>query len=761
MLQRQAGAGMKRKFKSTQSKAPNSYSPKSRFINRELSWLEFNDRVLDEARDRKNPLMERLSFLSITQSNLDEFFMVRVASLRDQEELGYYTADGSGLTPADQLQAICERTHVMANRMYSTYNRMIRPALQAEGFYIRRPEELTGRQKELVKSYFNRTVYPILTPMAVDSSRPFPLISNKEINLAILLRPSDDKKADPVFTTIQVPGGIPRIFVLEPEFTGKKEKRAGSHVEVILLEDIISMCLGRFFTGHDILAAGCYRIMRNADLELREEDTPDLLDEIEHQLRLRERGEVIKLEIDDGMNDDLLAYLIESLAVDPDYVYPINGPLDLTVLNKFRSLPGCKKREDLYYPDFRPCPVSMYEAKLTELRRLGRGAEAGEEPAEVPIFEAIGQGDIFMYHPYESFDPVLHFIKEAAHDPKVLAIKQTLYRISGNSPIITYLMEAAENGKQVFVLVELKARFDEENNIHWARALEKAGCHVVYGLLGLKTHSKITLVVREEADGIRRYVHLGTGNYNDQTARIYTDMGIFTCRPEYGEDATEFFNMLSGFSQPDNWQRLIPAPLWMRKRFNNLIDREIKHAQAGRPAGIIAKMNSLVDEKIIDKLYEASQAGVQIDLIVRGICCLRPGVPGLSDQIRVRSLVGRYLEHARIYYFTNGGSPDLYLSSADWMPRNLNRRIELLFPVEDETCFARVKEILDLQLADNIRAHLGQPDGSYRKPDLRGVQSLDSQVACCRLAIERSKAKQSSAGSALPFIPLSNPVTES
>ncbi|MGI6077709.1 MAG: RNA degradosome polyphosphate kinase [Fastidiosipilaceae bacterium] len=718
------------------AKSPASYSKRDKFVNRELSWLEFNERVLKEARDRKNPLMERLSFLSITQSNLDEFFMVRVASLHDQFNVDYSKLDISGLLPGEQLEAISECAHAMMYRMYSTYNRSILPRLEKEGFFIRSVSELDERQREMIDNYFDTILYPILTPMAVDSGRPFPLIHNKVINLGLLLRKADDEESDMQFSTIQIPNVVPRIFVLTPEQTssGDDRKQGDPLLETVLLEDIVAANLYKLVDGYEIVDQVAYRIMRNADLEIDEEEAADLLVEIEKQIRLRDWGEVIKLEISDTVSEALLNFLVNELEVDYSSIYSINGPLDLTFLSKFRGLPHCKQQKQLYYPPFSPQPVSMYQKRLAEAKEEGVN--------DMDIFTAIRQGDIFMYHPYEEFDPVLEFIRLAARDPDVLAIKQTLYRISSDSPIIQYLTEAARNGKQVFVLVELKARFDEENNIHWARALEKEGCHVIYGLVGLKTHSKITLVVRKEEEGIRRYVHLGTGNYNDQTAKLYTDSAIFTCRESYGEDATEFFNMLSGFSAPDDWYKLIVAPRWLRQNFVSLIRRETEHALAGKKARIVAKMNSLVDEGISRELYKASQAGVKIELIVRGICCLRPGIKGLSENIKVRSLVGRYLEHARIYYFENDGHQDVFMSSADWMPRNLDRRIELLYPVEDEECKARAMEILQIQLDDNLRAHLCNSDGTYKKPDLRGVQLLDAQIASSELAIERAEYAQ-------------------
>lgn len=708
--------------------SPCAYSKNEQFINRELSWLQFDLRVLQEARDRGNPLMERLSFLSITANNLDEFVMVRVASLKDMAEASYSGCDLAGLTTAEQLSAISEQMHALVNLMYSTYSRSIVPALRGAGIAILGPEELDGEQLAEVKAYFDEIIYPILTPMAVDSARPFPLINNKSLNICALLEKPDEESK---FVTIQVPGLIPRLYRLKsaPSQTADEEGRPLRHT-FILLEDIIRLFLPDLFPGMEILAHSVYRIMRNADLDFDEEEAADLLLEIEKQVRMRLWGQVIRLEVEEKTDRRLIAILLPNLKVEERDVYLIDGPLDLTLLGKMRADEHIRQNASWYYPPYQP-----QVPYLVTRRREALLAKGADEP---DLFRLIREGGILMHHPYESFDTVLAFIRAASADPQVLAIKLTLYRISGDSPLIGYLEEAAKNGKQVMVLVELKARFDEERNIHWARRLEKAGCHVIYGLVGLKTHSKITLVVRREEEGIRRYLHLGTGNYNDQTAKLYTDMGYLVSNVELGEDGTEFFNMLSGFAEPDYWNALVAAPLWLRGTFEKLIEREAAEVAAGRRGRIRCKMNSLVDEDIIKKLYAASQAGVEIDLIVRGICCLRPGVPGLSDNIRVRSLIGRYLEHARIFEFHNAGKTELYLASADWMTRNLDRRVELLFPIYEEDCRALVREVLDLQFEDNIRAHLMQPDGTYKKPDRRGKTALDSQKHCARLALERA-----------------------
>lgn len=680
-----------------------------KFRNRELSWLAFNERVLSEAKDKHIPLMERLKFLSITASNLDEFFMIRVASLKDQVNAGYTKKDISGMTSAEQIDAILKETHKFAQAQYNTYNRSFLPALKKAGLKIvTEYEELTEEQADYVDTYFKQEVFPVLTPMAVDSSRPFPLIRNKSLNIGALLM--DKKKKDTIdFATVQVPSVLPRVVPIPSD--------KDNCTTIILLEQIIEKNIQKLFMNYKVLCATPFRVMRNADLTIDEDEAADLLIEIEKQLKKRQWGEAIRLEVEDDIDKRLLKILRKELKLGEGAIFKINGPLDLTFLMKVYGLEGFDQlKEEKYTPQ---------QPKMLD---SGRG-----------LFEQIREHDILLHHPYESFDPVVNFVRMAASDPDVLAIKQTLYRVSSNSPIIASLAQAAENGKQVSVLVELKARFDEENNIVWARKLEKAGCHVIYGLVGLKTHSKITLVVRKEEDGIRRYVHLGTGNYNDSTAKLYTDMGMFTCKPRYGEDATAVFNMLSGYSEPLAWNKLSLAPLWLRDKFLSLINREREHAANGRPARIIAKMNSLCDPGIIEALYDASAAGVEIDLIVRGICCLRAGIPGLSENIHVRSIVGTFLEHSRIFYFSNNGSPEYYMGSADWMPRNLDKRVEILFPVEDPALQEEIHNILDIQLADTKKAHLLMPDGTYVKVDQRGKTPLNSQMHFCEQAKNHSK----------------------
>ena len=688
------------------------------FINRELSWLEFDARVLGEAEDVLNPLFERLKFLSITASNLDEFFMVRVASLKDMVNAGYTKKDIAGMTAAEQLAALDERTHAFVKRQYKIYNDELVPALAREGFHIiGSHEELTHEQEIFVDKYFHEDVYPVLTPMAVDSSRPFPLIRNKTLNIAALLKKKNGDDGTE-FATVQVPSVLPR-FVRLP----------GAQDTIILLEEIIERNIDKLFLNYDILCAYPYRIMRNADLSIDEEDAADLLKEIEKQLKKRQWGQAIRLEVQGNIDKQLLKRLKSELNITDSDIYRIDGPLDLTFLMK---LYGSFDYAKLKTPKYMPAPVP----------ELMNGKN---------IFEAVREGDILLHHPYQTFDPVVDFVRQAANDPGVLAIKQTLYRVSGNSPIVAALAAAAENGKQVSVLVELKARFDEENNIIWARKLEQAGCHVIYGLVGLKTHSKITLVVRREEDGIRRYVHLGTGNYNDSTAKLYCDMGLFTCSPAIGEDATAVFNMLSGYSEPVGWNKLSLAPLWLRDRFHYLVEREIRHAKEGQEAHIIAKMNSVCDKDIIELMYKASKAGVKIELIVRGICCLIPQLEGVSENITVRSIVGTFLEHSRIFYFENGGNPEIYMASADWMSRNLDRRVEIMFPVEDAKLKKEVKHILDVQLADNVKAQLMQPDGSYvRVSELlkreNGAHSdkdymrIEAQMVFCKEAQQKAKA---------------------
>ncbi len=681
------------------------------YTNRELSWLQFNYRILSEAKDKSIPLFERLKFLSITASNLDEFFMVRVASLKDMVNAEYEKPDIAGMTPTAQLKALDEEIHQMVSQQYSTYNRSLLPLLEQNGLHvIKQHEKMTEEESVYIDKYFEDNVYPVLTPMAVDSSRPFPLIRNKSLNIAALVQKKDEKE-EIEFATVQVPSVLSRIVLLP------KTEEDGPQ-KVILLEEIIERNIQKLFLNYNIVCAHPFRIMRNADLTIEEDEAEDLLKEIEKQLKKRQWGEVIRLEVEADTDKKLLKHLKKELNISNQSIYPIDGPLDLTFLMKMYGLAGFDSlKEPKYEPQQHPAL-----------------------PVGCNVFEEIRKGDILLHHPYQTFTPVVDFIRQAAKDPEVLAIKQTLYRVSGNSPIIAALAEAAENGKQVSVLVELKARFDEENNIVWARKLEQAGCHVIYGLVGLKTHSKITLVVRREEDGIRRYVHLGTGNYNDATAKLYTDIGLFTCSELIGEDATAVFNMLSGYSEPLFWNKLALAPLWLKDKFLYLIHREQKLAEEGKPARIIAKMNSLCDKDVIEALYGASAAGVKIDLIVRGICCLKVGIAGVSENITVRSIVGNFLEHSRIFYFENDGHYEVYCASADWMPRNLERRVEILFPIEEPDLKEQVVKILDCQLKDNLKAHILQPDGKYEKIDKRGKVLFGSQAAFCEEAVALAAA---------------------
>lgn len=689
-----------------------TYQKPEYFSNRELSWIEFNYRVLSEAKDKSIPLFERLKFLSITASNLDEFFMIRVASLKDMVNADYTKPDIAGMTPTQQLESINKKTHDLVQAQYATYNRSFIPQLKQNGItLITEYEKLSAKQSAYIDDYFETEIYPVLTPMAVDSSRPFPLIRNKSLNIGALIQ---DKNLGGSydFATVQVPSMLPRFIEIPTE---KQEKTA-----IILLEQIIEKNINKLFLNYKVLCAFPYRVMRNADLTIDEDEAADLLMEIEKQLKKRQWGEAIRLEVEEHIDKNLLKILKKELRIKEEDIFKINGPLDLTFLMKLYSLEGY---DHLRYEKYIPQPV----------KNLNN---------EENLFTQIRRGDILLHHPYQTFDPVVDFVRQASKDPNVLAIKQTLYRVSSHSPIIASLAAAAENGKQVSVLVELKARFDEENNIIWARKLEQAGCHVIYGLVGLKTHSKITLVVRKEEDGIRRYVHLGTGNYNDSTAKLYTDTGLLTCSKPIGEDATAVFNMLSGYSEPLSWNKLTLAPNWLRDKFLYLIRREAEHAKAGKEAHIIAKMNSLCDAKIISTLYEASAAGVKIDLIVRGICCLKTKIPEISENITVRSIVGNFLEHARIFYFKNDGYEELYMGSADWMPRNLDKRVEILFPIEDETLKKEAIDILKIQLSDTVKAHILQADGSYEKVDKRGKAIINCQDYFCEKAKKEAKSKK-------------------
>ena len=679
------------------------------YNNRELSWLDFNIRVLEEAFEKENPIMERCNFLAITASNLDEFFMVRVAGVLDRIHRGSKNPDPSGLVPEMQMKKISEKAHIFATRQYNCYNRSIIPSLKANNINFLEIKDLNGDQRTFVDEYFEKVVFPVITPMAVDTSRPFPLLANKSLNIAVLLSNSEGEE---FYALVQVPSILPRFLEL-PSSDGR---------DFILLENVNTAHLNELFALYNIKTSAAFRITRDSDLDI-DEDTEDLMAEIKKSIKKRQRGVPVRLEFSKKCNKAIRKFLVETLEVTEDEIYVQRGPLDLTFLSKFARIKGCEK---MCFEPIVPVnpPAEFYDCD--------------------DIFAAIREKDRLVHHPYESFDVVVDFVKQAATDPNVLAIKQTLYRVSGNSPIVAALIKAAENGKQVTVLVELKARFDEENNIHWATKLEKAGCHVIYGLTGLKTHCKICLVVRRDEDGIRRYLHMGTGNYNDSTARFYTDIGMFTCREEYGVDASSLFNVLTGYSLPPEYNKFIVAPHGMRPFFEAMIEHETENAKLGLPASITAKVNSLVDPAIINLLYDASNAGVKVNLIVRGICCLIPEVKGYSENIRVISVVGQLLEHSRIFIFENAGTPLYYMGSADWMPRNLDRRVELVFPVEDEDIKARVNEIIKVTFKDTVNAREQHSDTSYHLVDKRGKRKLNSQKYFSKLANQAQTAAKKS-----------------
>lgn len=675
------------------------------FYNRELSWLKFNLRVLKEAMVKDTPLLERLKFIAISASNLDEFFMVRVAGLWSNFDSGVEKRDASGMSVHEQLVAISQAAHEQVRTQTKSLIALM-AEMDAVKLHFRRVKDLSELGKDWLEEYYREVVFPVLTPMAVDASRPFPFLANKTLNLAVELIKADGEHS---MGLIQVPSVLDRIVEVEPE--GKRT--------FVFLEDIIASHCHDLFKGCHILDMVSFRVTRDSDLDLEEDDSVDLMKEVEESLRKRKRGAAVRLEIFKTNNNRIKRFLEENLDVTEMEVYEINGPLDPTCFFKFIGMKGMWPW--LYEPFVPQRPLEL--------------------PDDSDLFAAIRENDILLHHPYESFDPVVKLVSDAADDPQVLAIKQTLYRVSGNSPIVAALARAAENGKQITVLVELKARFDEENNILWARRLEKAGCHVIYGLVGLKTHAKIILIVRKEDNGIKRYLHLGTGNYNDSTAKLYTDIGLMTANDEFGSDASAFFNLLSGYSEPPVWNKLVMAPLGLREKIYALIDNEIAMVRSGREGHIIAKMNSLIDQPVIQKLYEASAAGVHIDLIVRGICGLRTGIEGISDNITVRSIVGRQLEHSRIFWFANGGEEQLYLSSADWMPRNLNDRVELFFPVETEEHIRRIKALLDLYLRDNVGAHMMQSNGSYRRVrnKLEPVSAQSTLYEMAQLAVAADK----------------------
>ena len=692
------------------------------FLNRELSWLEFNGRVLEEATDPQNPLLERLKFATIVANNLDEFFMVRVAALKNALAEGDTAPDAAGLTPGQQIQQIAERAHAMVDRLYEGLLGEILPGLAERGIRIARLPDLDGAPRAAVSRYFRDEVLPALTPLAIDSSRPFPMLAGLSLNLAILLAPAPGDEA-PRLAVVQVPARLPRLV-----------RPAGIEgTTYVLIEDIVRSELLALFPGQEIREAAVFRVARDAELDFDDEGGGDLLEVIEEELKNRRRSGIVRLEIEAGVGDELLDILAERLAVGPEDTYRVKGPLDIRALFALVDLPSL---EDLRDPPQRPL--------------------ASVEVPPEGMFALLDERDLLLHHPYESFDPVVSFVSSAADDPDVLAIKQTLYRTSGDSPIVKALARAAENGKQVTVLVELMARFDEQSNIRWARRLEEAGAHVIYGIRGYKTHAKICLVVRRGRQGIRRYVHLGTGNYNERTARLYTDFGLLTADPRMGEDASAFFNALTGYSDPPRLRKLAMAPTQLRARFLKLIERERQRAEAGQAAEIRAKVNSLVDEEIIRALYDAAKAGVKVRLNVRGTCCLRPGLKGVSETIEVVSIVDRFLEHARVFYFRNGGDEEVYLASADWMTRNLDKRIELLFPVESPEARQKVLLALDAAFQDNVKGRRLQADGTYRRRrPARGEEPFRMQLHLYRevqRALQRARAV-----SAVALEPLTSP----
>jgi polyphosphate kinase len=673
--------------------------PPDHYLNRELSWLEFNARVLEEAQDPATPLLERVKFLSIFSSNLDEFFEIRVAGLQQQLYAGLEPQDygTDGLDASAQLTRITDRAHELVAEQYRVLVREVFPGLAAHGIERVTTEQLTEDERSYVSQLFHTDVYPVLTPLAIDPGHPFPHVHNKSLNVALLIEGPHREQVQRLLAVVQVPSVLQRVVLLP----GPEDR-----LRFLLLEDVIAARLGELFGGFKVLGHTVFRVTRNTDLVINEDDAEDLLETIEETLRQRLRGEAVRLEILADADESFVQELTDALDLEARDVYRVPGPVDLAALAALPRREGFRSLRDEPLMPRVPAPFVGSSDIFTVLR---------------------GQ-DVLVHHPYESFGPVVDFIEHAADDPQVLAIKQTLYRTSGPSPIIAALGRAAQNGKQVTALVELRARYEEEANIAWARSLERSGVHVVYGVLGLKTHCKASLVVRREPDGIRRYVHLATGNYNPTTARIYTDFGMFTARPEYGEDVSELFNLLTGYSRGYAWKRLVVAPGGMRERVVELIDRERRHAEAGRLGRIVVKMNSLVEPSIIDALYRASQAGVRIELVIRGICCLRPGMPGVSDHIQVLSIVDKFLEHSRIFYFENGGEPDVFLASADWMPRNFFRRIEVMFPLEDDRLKLRVvDEILPVILADNVKARVLGTDGRYQRraaePDAPRVRS--------------------------------------
>ncbi len=678
------------------------------FVNRELSMLEFQRRVLEEAQDERNPLLERIKFLAIFGSNMDEFYMVRVSGIRKQVEARIVQVSADGLTPSEELVAIRKRAEDLFRDAQTCLKKKLIPHLEKAGIQVFDYARLNDTQKRRVDEYFKEVIYPVLTPLAVDPGHPFPHISNLSLNLAIVIR---DAKGEERFARLKVPDTLPRLLPVKRSSGGvRKDGTVPYNHYFVWLEQVITANLSSLFPGMEVLAAYPFRVIRDADVEIQELEADDLLESMQLSIRRRRFGSVVQVAIYEDMPQVIRDQLVDNLEITPNDLTVQSSPLGLA------SLWGLYNNVDRYDLKYLP-----YKQKVPSVLR------GLSSPAE--MFDAIRQGNILIHHPYDSFTPVVDFLTAAARDPNVLAIKQTLYRVGRNSPVVEALLDASERGKQVAVLVELKARFDEESNIGWARKLEQAGVHVVYGLLGLKTHSKVAMVVRREGDGIRRYVHLATGNYNPFTATIYEDLGVLTCDDAIGADTTDLFNYLTGYSTKQDYKKLLIAPVNLRQRLETLIRREIEHARAGRKARLIFKANSLVDPDMIRLLYDASEAGVRIDLLIRGMCCLRPGVKGVSENITVTSIVGRYLEHSRIYYFLNDGAEEMYLGSADLMTRNLNHRVEVVFPVESGEILRYLRDtVLETYLKDNVRARIMQPDGKYLRAKREGkVPSLDVQ----------------------------------
>ncbi len=699
----------------TLSEAAIDLEDPSLYINRELSLLEFQRRVFEEAMDENNPLLERVKFLSILGSNLEEFYMVRVGGLMMQRDEGVSDLSIDGLTAAQQLAEIRKVAQKIMEESREYWQKKLLPALDAAGIHIRSYAELTPRQRQIVNEYFHEMVFPVLTPLAFDPGHPFPHISNLSLNLAVMI---EGRKHQKLFARVKVPDTLPPLVPVKRSSGGtRRDGTPPHHHYFIWLVDLIQANLPALFPGMKVIEAHSFHVTRNADMEIQELEAADLLDAMEENVRNRRFGAVVRLLVRKDMPDFMKEILMSNMKVSRNDVYMIEAPLALRSVMALTQV----DRPDLKDRPFLPATPAV-------LRFTG-------ELEEESIFTVIREGNILLHHPYDSFSSVIDFLRAAARDPDVLAIKQTLYRTGSNSPVVKTLLQARrDHGKQVAVLVELKARFDEESNIGWARMLEQEGVHVTYGLLGLKTHSKVALVVRREGDHIRRYIHLGTGNYNHVTAQVYEDLSLFTCDDEIAADATDLFNYLTGYSLKEDYRKLLVAPINLRQRFEQMIRREIEHQRAGREGHIIFKMNSLVDKPIIQLLYQASQAGVRVDLLVRGICCLRPGIQGLSENIRVISIVGRFLEHSRIYYFRNGGDEEIWLGSADLMPRNLNQRVEVLFPIEDRAMSRGIYEnILLTYLADNLKARQMNPDGSYRRlhppRDQEGISAQDQFLA--------------------------------